>query len=166
MPAYTAGMAERDALRIRQAELGDAEVIARFNRQLAEETEGRAPAAEVLLRGVRRGLERPEVCRYWVAEREGAIVGQAMVTYEWSDWRDGMLWWFQSVYVAEAARRHGGFRALYAHIAALARADPDARGLRLYVEADNERARAVYRRLGMRDAGYLVLEHDWSGAVA
>lgn len=149
---------------VRDATQADAEVITRFNRQLAEETEGRAPDADTLRRGVERGLARPEICRYWVAEEGGEVVGQAMVTYEWSDWRDGALWWFQSVYVAPFARGRGVFRALYEHIAALAEADADAKGLRLYVEDDNRRALEVYRRLGMREAGYRVLEADWSGA--
>jgi GNAT superfamily N-acetyltransferase len=149
---------------VRDATPHDAEVIARFNGALAEETEGRAPDADVLRRGVERGLAQPAMCRYWVAEAGGEVVGQAMVTYEWSDWRDGVLWWFQSVYVAPHARERGVFRALYEHVAALARADPDARGLRLYVEGDNARARRVYERLGMRDAGYLVFETDWSSA--
>jgi ribosomal protein S18 acetylase RimI-like enzyme len=149
---------------VREARVEDAGVIARFNAALARETEGRSPDREVLARGVERALRRPDACRYWLAERGGDVVGQAMVTYEWSDWRDGVFWWLQSVYVAPQAREAGVFRRLYDHILALARSDPDARGLRLYVESDNARARAIYERLGMKSTTYLVLEDDWSSS--
>ncbi len=151
-------------MQVREARESDVQTIVSFNRLLAEETEGRAPDRDVLTRGVERGLGRPELCRYWLAELGGAIAGQAMVTYEWSDWRDGMFWWLQSVYVVKEARGRGVFRALYTHIAESANADPGVCGLRLYVEAENEGARRVYQRLGMRETSYHVLEHDWSDA--
>lgn len=152
-------------MRVREATSGDADRIAAFNRDLALETEGRAPGLDTLERGVARGLARPEVCRYWVAEIEGEVVGQAMVTYEWSDWRDGVFWWFQSVYVDPSARRRGVFRTLFSHIAELAESDPEVCGLRLYVESENERARSVYEKLGLAETNYRVLERDWSSAV-
>jgi GNAT superfamily N-acetyltransferase len=85
-----------------------------------------------------------------------------MITIELTDWRDGLLWWLQSVYVAEPHRSQGVFRALFDHIAALARSEPDVRGLRLYVERDNERAQRVYQQLGLQPSGHLVYEWDWS----
>lgn len=152
-------------MRIRDATPDDAAVIARFNSQLALESEGRCPDPSVLRHGVERGLARPDMCRYWLAQdTHGEIIGQSMVTYEWSDWRDGMFWWLQSVYVVPEARGQGVFRALYQHIANLAQTDPDGRGLRLYVETENSDAHSVYARLGMRGTGYLVLEDDWSEA--
>ena len=81
-----------------------------------------------------------------------------MVTYEWSDWRDGMLWWIQSVYVPAEFRRRGVFSAMYRHVEALAQADPDAGGIRLYVEKSNQRAQDTYRNLGMAEPGYVVME--------
>ena len=74
--------------------------------------------------------------RYWVAEADGRIVGQLMVTYEWSDWRNGQIWWIQSVYVHGDYRRSGVFSALYRRVEALAKQDPRVCGLRLYVERD------------------------------
>ena len=85
-------------------------------------------------------------------------VGMLMLTREWSDWRCGHWWWIQSVYVAPAHRRGGVFRALYAHVHALAAAEPDVLGLRLYVERDNATAQATYSSLGMHDAGYRIFE--------
>ena len=95
---------------------------------------------------------------YLVAESAGQIVGQLMVTYEWSDWRDGWIWWIQSVYVREDHRRHGVFRSLYEAVVEQARSAGNVVGIRLYVEKDNTRAQATYQRLGMYDASYLVLE--------
>ena len=151
------------AISIRLAVLDDLSPIVDFNCRLAEETEHKRLDVETITRGVRRALSQPELCRYWVAESGGQIVGQAMITLELTDWRDGVLWWLQSVYVAEPHRRRGVFRALFEHIAALAQADPDVRGLRLYVERENERAQRVYEQMGLQPSGHLVYERDWSG---
>lgn len=149
---------------VRDAKLEDAPTISRFNADMAEETEGRRPDEAVLRRGVERGLVRPELCRYWVAERDGEVVGQVMVTFEWSDWRDGVVWWLQSVYVAPVHRRSGIFRALYEHVEKRARSDGEVVALRLYVEHDNVSAQQTYRALGMQRTDYLVFETDWSAA--
>jgi GNAT superfamily N-acetyltransferase len=89
-----------------------------------------------------------------------------MLTVEWSDWRDGWFWWIQSVYVEPEHRRQGVYALLHRYVRELARRAGDVVGLRLYVERDNERARRVYERLGMRPTAYLVYEEDWSGAAA
>jgi GNAT superfamily N-acetyltransferase len=95
---------------------------------------------------------------YYVAELDGAVVGQLMITYEWSDWRNGNLWWLQSVYVKAEFRRQGVFRALFNHLLHLARARKDVCGLRLYMHADNARARRSYEGLGMKRTPYEVFE--------
>ena len=146
---------------IRAALPGDEAIVASYNAALASETEGKALDAETLRRGVTRALADPDRLRYWLAELDGKVVGQAAVTREWSDWRDGWVWWFQSVYVAPEARGSGVFRALYRAIHQAARSEPDVIGLRLYVEAENHRAQATYAALGMRDAHYRVYEELW-----
>lgn len=151
---------------VRDARPEDAEVIADFNTRMAEETEHRRLDPATILAGVREGLNRPSMCRFFVAELDGRIVGQAMVTYEWSDWRCGVFWWIQSVYVHPDARKCGVFRAIYAHLSAMAHEDPSVCGLRLYVEKDNHRAMATYERLGMKTSGHVVFEEDWSGLAA
>jgi ribosomal protein S18 acetylase RimI-like enzyme len=85
------------------------------------------------------------------------VVGQLLITYEWSDWRDRMVWWIQSVHVVPEARRHGVFRALYAFVRREAEAE-GAGGLRLYVATTNTRAQAVYAALGMNGDHYRVFE--------
>lgn len=150
---------------VRDAQLGDFPTIVEFNRQLAIESEGKELDPVVLTSGVEQALSRPEMCRYFVAELGAQVVGQTMITYEWSDWRNGVLWWIQSVYVHPRYRGGGVFRALHEHISQLARAQADVRGLRLYVDDHNHTAMATYRRLGMAPSGHQVYESDWSGAV-
>jgi GNAT superfamily N-acetyltransferase len=148
-------------VRIRPAAAGDAAAIAEFNIAMAWETEHKRLAPAVVRAGVERAIARPASARYYLAEAGGRVVGQLMITFEWSDWRDADFWWIQSVYVEPAARAGGVFKQLYRHVERLAR-EAGACGLRLYVERENARAQAVYRRLGMRDAGYVLYETDWS----
>ena len=143
---------------IRPATPADTERIAEFNRCLAEETESKHLDAPTVLSGVQALLDAPEHGRYFVVESGDALVGQLLLTYEWSDWRNGRFWWIQSVYVAPSHRRQGVFSALYRHVEALARQDPAVCGLRLYVEEHNADALDTYRALGMSPTGYHVLE--------
>jgi ribosomal protein S18 acetylase RimI-like enzyme len=150
-----------DPMRIRGATLADAEVIAAYNAAMALETEHKRLDLAVLRAGVEGAIGHPEAAQYYLADIDGRVVGQLMVTFEWSDWRNGMFWWIQSVYVHPEFRSRGIFGALYRHVERLAR-DAGACGLRLYVERENAGAQAAYRRLGMTDSGYLVYEADWS----
>ena len=151
----------RASLLIRDAWLNDLAKIVEFNRRLADETESKELDLDVLSRGVLRALTDPDRLRYWVADQSGEVVGQCGITREWSDWRCGWIWWFQSVYVVETSRGQGVFRALYRHVHAAARAEPDVIGLRLYVEEENSRAQSTYRAMGMEAGGYHVYEELW-----
>jgi len=136
-------------------------VVAAHNAAMARETEGRDLDREQLASGVRAALSGAVGAEYFVAEAGGRVVGQAMVTYEWSDWRDGYFLWFQSVYVVPEQRRRGVFRALDRAVREFARERGDVIGLRLYVERNNGVARRAYERLGMRATEYDLLEDDW-----
>ncbi len=146
------------ALTVRRATPADAPVVAEFNARLARETEGKTLDPAVLAAGVAAVLADPNKGIYFVAEDEGSVLGMTEVTFEWSDWRNGWLWWIQSVYVRADARRRGVFRALYEHIYQTAVREADVVGLRLYVEHHNHAAQQTYLRLGMTEAGYRVLE--------
>ena len=146
------------AIIVRSAIAADLETLARWAEAMALETEGKTLDAAAIRAGIAAGLADAAKARYLVAERDGTAVGTLMLTTEWSDWRNGWWWWIQSVYVAPDARRHGVFRALYAHVESEARATPGVCGLRLYVENDNARAQATYQSLGMNDARYRVFE--------
>lgn len=145
-------------LTLRRAVAADAMTLVEFNQNLAEESEGKRLDPGLLAAGVARGLADEAKALYFVAESDGQIVGQLMLTREWSDWRDGWIWWIQSVYVRQTARRRGVFRALFDHVKNLARQDPDVIGLRLYVERENDQARQTYENLGMTPTAYLVYE--------
>ena len=147
---------------IRDARPDDLPLIVDFNDRLATESEGKTLDRAVLTKGVERALKSPQMCRYFMAEVNGEVAGQTMITLELTDWRDGVLWWLQSVYVRPEFRKLGVFKALFQHIATLARETPDVRGLRLYVEQGNSRAQRVYEQMGMKPGGYLVYEQDWS----
>lgn len=144
----------------------DAPILTAFNERLAAETEGRPLVRAAVEGGVLAVLADPQKGRYFVAEKEGRIVGQAGLTWEWSDWRNGVFWWLQSVYVEPAARHQGVFKALFEHLNAEARATPGCCGLRLYVEHHNAIALEVYTRLGLRRAGFEMLEIDFTGLPA
>jgi GNAT superfamily N-acetyltransferase len=146
------------SLSIRRAGPADVAIVTEFNRLLALESESKTLDAAVLAAGVAAGLADPNKSAYFLAEEDGAAVGQIMYTTEWSDWRNGWFWWIQSVYVCAKARRRGVFRALYDHVYQAARADGQVIGLRLYVEHANHVAQETYRRMGMDAAGYLVFE--------
>jgi ribosomal protein S18 acetylase RimI-like enzyme len=152
------------SIEIRDATPADAGAIAANNNSMAEETESRSLADELIGPGVAAFLADDSKGRYWVAEVDGEVVGQIAVTYEWSDWRNGTLWWIQSVYISPEQRRKGVYSALYEHVESLARADAGVVGIRLYVDKDNARAQATYEKLGMRMTDYQIMqtlfEHD------
>jgi len=150
-----------NAVTIRSATPADLDTIVAFNRAIAEETEGKTLDHATIVSGVRQALVDPSRCMYFIAEVDGAVAGQTMVTFEWSDWRDGLFWWIQSVYVDHRFRRRGVFRALYDHIRNLAKSRHEVCGLRLYVHRDNTRAIKTYRHLGMTLTEYVLCEEEW-----
>jgi len=145
-------------LLVRRAQPRDAQHIADFNQAMAWETEGRTLIPALIDAGVRRLLDEPSLGFYAVAEHEGEVVGCLMVTNEWSDWRNGLFWWIQSVYVKAGWRRRGVYRRLYQFVRELAQREPGVCGFRLYVEKENQVAQRTYASLGMAPTDYLVYE--------
>lgn len=144
---------------IRPALASDRHVIADFNSRLAWETEELRLDPDTIANGVQTLLNQPQHGRYFVACIAGEVVGQIMHTREWSDWRNGEIWWLQSVYVRSEFRQRGIFRSLFNHLLLLAHATPDVIGVRLYVEQHNTRAQTAYQMLGLKQVGYTVMEH-------
>jgi ribosomal protein S18 acetylase RimI-like enzyme len=147
-------------IRVRPATLDDAEFLVSGNAQMALETEDISLDLERLRNGVRAVFDDPSRGFYLIAEVEGNRVGQMMITYEWSDWRNGVFWWIQSIYTVPELRRRGAFRALYAQAEALAQQGGSVCGLRLYVDRHNRAAQETYRRCGMHETAYRLFEVD------
>ena len=143
---------------IRQALSQDVEELTEFNINIARETEGIELIPEVISAGVRQLIENPHHGFYLVVELDNGIQASLMITTEWSDWRNGLFWWVQSVYVRPAYRRQGLYRELYARVKELAEQEPSVCGYRLYVERGNEAAQKAYESLGMHETEYKLYE--------
>lgn len=146
------------SLVVRDATAADGPKIVEFQLAMARETEGIELDPGTLNRGVAAVFAEPGLGRYFVAVLDGVVVGSLMITYEWSDWRDGLVWWIQSVYVVPDARGTGIYRRLYEAIQSLVKGSVGIRGIRLYVDTRNVSAQKVYERLGMDGGHYRVFE--------
>jgi GNAT superfamily N-acetyltransferase len=145
-------------IRYRDANRRDALDIIEFQIAMARETESIELNRHICSRGVEAVFEDRTLGRYFVAEAGANLVASLMITYEWSDWRNGVVWWIQSVYVRPEFRRRGVYAGLYAHVRQIAENLETVKGIRLYVDRRNEPAQEVYRRLGMNGEHYQVFE--------
>jgi GNAT superfamily N-acetyltransferase len=143
---------------IRPARFQEISIISEFQVNLAAETENILLDKDLVSVGIEALFIDPAKGVYYIAEEEGTAVGCFLITYEWSDWRNGMVWWLQSVYVQERHRRKGVFRRMYAYLVETISKDPEVIGLRLYVDKSNRRAQEVYGSLGMNGDHYTVFE--------
>ena len=143
---------------IRLATPADRDVLVGFARAMALETERLELDLETVRAGVAALLADPARGRVFVVDVGGAPAATLMITYEWSDWRNGFFWWIQSVYVAPAHRRRGLYRLLHEHVRDLAARTDGVYGLRLYVERENRNAQSTYRRMGMEETHYRLYE--------
>jgi len=149
----------------------DLNALVSFNQAMAMETESKRLSEAVLISGVRNLLESEGQGRYFIAtetdadERE-SILGALMVTFEWSDWRNGRFWWIQSVYVDPHHRRRGIYRRLHQHVKALSEQDGACCGIRLYVEHNNTIAQQTYARVGMTKTRYDIFEEEYPNPAA
>ena len=147
------------SINIRKANSSDITILVHNNQALARETEALELNENILRDGIKQALKRNE-CHYFVAIIDGKVVGQTMITYEWSDWRNGIIWWVQSVYVHRNYRRRGVFRNLFLHIESLARNHPQVKAIRLYVMNNNNTGQNTYKSLGMNNSGYIIFEKE------
>lgn len=146
---------------ISEARLEDVEQIVANNLAMALETEGKQLDPQTVRAGTLAVLQNPSLGRYIVSREGSRITGQLMLTFEWSDWRNGVFWWIQSVYVLPPYRRQGIYRRLYSWLRESGRADESVCGLRLYVDRNNRVAQRVYSSLGMAASHYELYEEDW-----
>ena len=142
---------------LRIAQENDAESIALHNQAMALETENKTLDWEIVFTGVESVLADPAKGFYLVAVSEGEVLGNLMITYEWSDWRNCNLWWFQSVYLRPEIRKQKVFSQMFSWIKEKAKAD-GVKELRLYVEKENVNAQLVYKAMGMGESHYLMFD--------
>lgn len=145
-------------MQYRKAVAGEAPVIADFQIKMAWETENVRLDPAICLRGVEAVFINAHLGCYYVCAIDQQVVGSLLITTEWSDWRSGCFWWIQSVYIKPEFRGRGVYSQLYAYIKELAATDSAVRGIRLYVDQTNQKAQAVYTKLGMNGEHYRVFE--------
>lgn len=145
-------------IQIRQAQRADLSLLVDFQYKLALESENITLDRQVLNAGMAALFDDPTKGLYYIAEEAGEAIGCHMITYEWSDWRNGMVLWIQSVYVRESHRKKGVFRKMYDNLVDRVQQDKGLRGLRLYVDKTNARAQKVYESMGMDGSHYTVYE--------
>lgn len=141
---------------IRLANKDDAKQIAENNILLAKETENMDICYKDAFEGAIKVIEDINKGFYIVAEEDG-IIGQLMVTYEWSDWRAKQIWWLQSIYVRKEYRKKGVMKMLIEKVKEMALKN-NAIILRLYVYERNNSAIKAYERIGMRRMPYIIYE--------
>ncbi len=159
-----------ETISIRCGELSDLSALVSFNQAMAIETEGKHLPADILTRGVENLLRDKKQGQYFIAVEadksdKEIILGALMVTFEWSDWRNGRFWWIQSVYVDPEHRRRGVYSLLHQQVKELSCRDNHCCGIRLYVEKENSAAQATYAHLGMRKTHYYIFEEEYSSSV-
>lgn len=149
---------------IRKAELKDIERIANFNIKMARETEGKELDKNTVMKGVGAVINDPNRGFYLIAEKDDLkkrMVGQLLITFEWSDWRNKFFWWIQSVYVDKTYRNKKIFSRLFDRIVEIAKQRKVVFGFRLYVEKHNESAKRVYESLGLTRTSYEIYETEF-----
>jgi len=147
---------------VRDACAEDLSFIFHAQREMARETEGKELDPATLQDGVRTALGNPGLGFYLIAEIEGEPAGSLMVTQEWSDWRNGLFWWIQSVYVLPQFRGRRVYSALHHTVVQRAQVAEGVCGVRLYVDRDNAHARTIYEKLGMEVSNYDLMEVELS----
>jgi GNAT superfamily N-acetyltransferase len=143
---------------IRPGLLFDIDVIADFQVKMAWETEKLKLDSTTVGKGVSAVFDDPAKGKYWLAEKEGEVIGCLLTVPEWSDWRNGTVLWIHSVYVKPENRKSGVYKKLYQHLKQMVEEASDLRGLRLYVDKSNLNAQKVYETLGMSGEHYHLYE--------
>ena len=148
-------------MKITQPGIEDINSLVDFNIKMAKETENKILNKKIVTKGVSEVLNDTTLGYYVIAKNKNTILGSLMITYEWSDWRNGMFWWIQSVYVEKEYRQQGVYKKMYSYIKDKALKDNSCTGIRLYVEQENKIAQSVYKKLEMKETHYKLFEIDF-----
>jgi GNAT superfamily N-acetyltransferase len=146
------------SINIRTANICDIDNVVSFNVDMAFETEGIMLDQKKLALGVSAVLSDSNLGFYMIAEVESTVIGQLMITKEWSDWRNSMFWWIQSVFVKPEYRRIGVYTALHTKVLDMTKEETNVCGVRLYVDRENTVAKQTYSQVGMSHSNYDMFE--------
>ncbi len=135
-----------------------AEGIVEFQMAMALETENICLDKKLVKKGVKAVFDDVAKGKYFVALDEDKLIASLMITYEWSDWRNGNVYWIQSVFVLPEYRGKGVFKQMYLHIKDSVKNAPGLSGIRLYVDKRNHGAQKVYNKIGMDGSHYQLFE--------
>ncbi len=132
--------------------------IVDFQLAMAKETEGIDLDRHVVEKGVKAVFDDPSKGKYYIATINDKVAASLLTTFEWSDWRNGEVYWIQSVYVLPEFRKQGVYKMMYKYIQDQIAELPNIMGIRLYVDSDNKPAQTVYAKLNMDGNHYRLFE--------
>lgn len=144
--------------KVRLAQPGDASTIVDFQLKMAMETENLSLDFATVEKGVQAVFRDENKGKYHVVEDEGKVISSLLITYEWSDWRNGTILWLQSLYVLPSYRRQGIFKQMFHYLRYMINQSSTLKGLRLYVDKNNYLAQRVYEAMGMDSQHYQMYE--------
>ncbi len=144
---------------IRKANSDDIINISKSNVLLAKESEDLDISYKTTYKAVKKLIDDKNRGFYLLAVENKKILGQLMITYEWSDWNNKDFWWVQSVYVDKNYRKKGVFKSLLNEVKKLSRKNNVSK-IRLYVYTENKKAIDVYKSLNMKKKDYIIFETE------
>lgn len=148
-----------NSINIRKATKQDAQYIVDCQIKMAHETENLILERVTVEKGVGHILMDSPLGYYLLAEDDKKnLLGVMMVLFEWSDWRNGKVFWIHSLYVKPDFRKQGIFKAFYAHLKNIVESSAEFKGIRLYVEKSNLNAQKAYQASGMTNEHYELFE--------
>jgi GNAT superfamily N-acetyltransferase len=92
-------------------------------------------------------------------DKEDKRIGSLLVTFEWSDWKNAMIWWLQSVYVDSNYRGQGVFMSMCQYVKQQG-VSQQIRSIRLYVDRSNIKAIQAYQKLDFQLSHYEIMEFE------
>ena len=141
---------------IRNAKIEEAELIAKYNREAAVEAGNNPLNYDKSIKWVKYIIKNPNSWFFLVFEKEEKVVSILLVTFEWSDWRNGNWYLIQSVFTLPEYRKQWCFKALLKKVKNISSEDINSCWLKLEVRNDNLRAQTVYKNIWFNDSEHQV----------
>ena len=148
---------------LRMATLQDLDIIIENNIKLAMEFENIEDCPlkiekQIVKKGVKRVLENENLGFYFICKEKEALIGQVLITYEWSDWRNQMIWWLHRIYVTPKWRKKGALKKIIKKLDELAE-KKNVYAMRLYLHSNNKNAIYAYEKTGWEKLPFKIYTH-------